>query len=107
MANIDELKAKVQEKAEIAAAKTVILAENASKKAKLMAQTTKLRSEILTEKEKRRKAELALGRMYYELFGQEPAEELDELCRTIRDANDEIDTKKALIDELKGEMKAD
>jgi hypothetical protein len=107
MANIDELKVKVQEKAEIAAARSVILAETAGKKAKSMAKIAKLKSEILTAKEERRKAEIALGRKYYELFGEAPAEELAEICATIGNANDQIDAKKALIDELKSRDKAE
>ena len=107
MANIDELKVKVQEKAEIAAARSVIFAEAAGKKAKNMAQIAKLKSEILTAKEQRRKAEIALGRKYFELFGEEPAEELGELCAVIRDAGDAVDAKKALIDELKSKDKAE
>ena len=61
----------------------------------------KLSAEIAGEKDKIKKAQLELGKKYYDICKENPAEPLKAECDIITYALDAIKTKKVMIEELK------
>ena len=65
-------------------------ASGAADKSKLLAEKAKIKSHISTENSNINKAYSELGKKYFELFGNEPAEDFAEIVNKINDANAHI-----------------
>lgn len=101
MANFDDIKKTVSEKAGVFAEKTGEFAKNAAEKAKVLAKIGKLNAEILAEKDSIRKSNIELGKIYYEYFKADPHEPMKSACAKIDASNAKIAAKKAEIEDLK------
>lgn len=101
MTNFDEFKQKAKDTAGTIADKSVEFYKIAEEKTKIIAKVTKLRTEIALEKNTIRKRYLEIGKKYYELFKDAPAEELNNACVEITAALERIETKKRQIDAVK------
>ncbi len=101
-----ELKKKATAAAEKLAEKSVELAKSTAEKTKQLSAIARLNAEIMSEKENIKKAQLQIGKTYYELFREQPAEELAEYCIKIDAANEAIAAKQEQIKRLKEELAA-
>jgi len=77
------------------------LLKKAGNKTVQLARIAKLSAEISSAKEDIRRAQLELGKMYYETFRDEPHPQLADNCVRIKKSMDSIHEKKQLIEELK------
>lgn len=77
------------------------LLKKAGNKTVQLTRIAKLSSEINTAKEDIRRAQLELGKIYYETFRDEPHPQLADNCVRIKKSIDSIQEKKQLIEELK------
>ena len=62
--------------------------------------------EIAVEKETLRKNYTALGKLFYELYGDDPCEGLEQAAADIKISIEKIDAKKAELEALKAEAEA-
>ena len=100
-ANFDGFKQKTGEAAEFVAAKSVQFAKFAAGKTKILAKSAKLNTEIMSEKDAVRRAQMELGKLYYETFKDEPHEPLAETCRRITNSLELIHAKREQLEALK------
>ena len=98
MANFEDVKQQVNEAAGFVVEKSKEYAKLAYEKAKVAGKIAKLSAEIAGEKDKIKKAQLELGKKYYDICKENPAEPLKAECDIITYALDAIKTK---IEELK------
>lgn len=101
MATFDEFKKYATEKAEEFAGKANIFAKQAADKAKCFARITKLKADILSEKEIMKKNYILLGKAYYEVHKDEPADGFSKVCEDITASQGIIDAKEQEIEALK------
>lgn len=81
--------------------KSAKLAGIVGDKAVELARVARLRAEINSEKEKIRKAQLEIGKVYYESCSKEPHPALKECCERIDASFEVINQKLQKIDDLK------
>lgn len=101
MSNFDEFKKVARDTAETIADKSVEFYKFAEEKTKIIAKITRLKTEIALEKNNIRKKYLEIGKKYYELYKDDPAEELKDFCVDITEATDRIELKKKQIEDIK------
>jgi len=80
---------------------TASLLKRAGDKTLQLARIAKLNAEINSAKEDIRKAQLELGKVYYETFRDEPHPQFAENCVRIKKSMDSIQEKKQIIEEFK------
>lgn len=102
--NFDQLKKKAAAAAELIAEKSIELAKATAEGAKNLSTIAKLNAEIMAEKENIRKAQMQIGKRYYELFKDNPAEELADFCISIDSSREAILEKQEQINSIKAEM---
>ncbi len=101
-----ELRKKASAAAEKIAEKSLELAKTTAEKTKQLSAIARLNAEVLAEKDNIKRAQLQIGKLYYELFRERPAEELADLCIKIDAANEAIAAKQEQIKQLKAELAA-
>ena len=104
--DFEEIKRKALETAEIIADKSVEVAKVVAEKAKILAAKAKIMAEIAAEKETLRKNYTALGKLFYETYGDNPCEGLEQAVADIKLSVEKIDEKKAELEALKEEAEA-
>jgi DNA-binding protein YbaB len=102
--NFDQLMKKAATAAEKIAEKSMEFAKATAEGAKNLSMVAKLNAEILGEKDNIRKAQMKIGKRYYELYKDNPAEELAEFCIKIDCAKETILEKQEQIKAIKAEM---
>ena len=105
MADFNEVKQKAGATAGYLAEKSVGFAKNTASRAKSLRQIVKHKASISSEKENMKKNFIQLGRKYYELFGAEPDERLQQLCELIAIDESKIKEHEASIAEIRVDMK--
>ncbi len=105
MADFNEVKQKAGATAGYIAEKSVGFAKNTASKAKQLRQIVKHKTSIGSEKENMKKNFIQLGRKYYELFGSEPDERLQQLCELIAIDESKIKDHEDSINAIRAEMK--
>lgn len=101
--DFNELRRKATEAASVLADKSLVLAKKAADKTKDVARITKLKTEIAAERESIRKNYMELGKMYYEKYKDDPADNMAQAVSEITVSLELIAAKQAEIDELKAE----
>ena len=101
MANLDDLKKKAKDALSTIADVSVEAYKVAEEKAKVVARRAKLNAEIAREKAIIRRRYAEIGRAYYDLHKDDPEEAFVLSCEDITSALDNIDAKKAEIEDLK------
>lgn len=104
MANRNDFTQKVAGAAEYIGDQSIRIAKLVSEKACLAAQITKLNFEICAQKETIRKTEQQLGKKYYELCRDNPADVMAQGCAEITSARKKIAAKKKKAAELKAAL---
>lgn len=101
MAKFDEIKGLVIDTLGEVAVKTRDIAGNVADKAKDVSRIAKLNFEISSEKETIKKAYIAIGKLYYETYRNNPDGFFVQLCDEIDMANESIKAKEDEIAKLK------
>lgn len=79
--------------------------KDVAKKTKELADVTKLNMQIGNEEDNIKSKYLEIGKLYYELFSSSPDEKFTELCSSIAESENKINTYKDQIQEIKGVKK--
>ena len=98
--DFDELKKKVAVTAGNVADKSVEVAKVVAEKTKILAIKAKLTAEIVAEKDTLRKAYRDLGKLYFDKFGADPADDLVQAVEAIKLSLEKISAKNAEIETL-------
>lgn len=106
MAKFEELKGLVIDTLGGVAVKTRDIAGNVADKAKDVSRIAKLNFEISSEKDTIKKAYIAIGKLYYETYRDNPDGFFVQLCDEIDMANESIKAKEDEIAKLKAEAEA-
>jgi N-acetylglutamate synthase/N-acetylornithine aminotransferase len=101
MADFNDIKRKIKETAGVIADVSVDLYKKAEEKSKTVAKSAKLQSEILTEKSNIKRLYIEIGKTYYETHRLFPEPELEQACAEITAAQERIEEKKAVLEDLK------
>ena len=107
MAGFDEFKQKALDAAEMIADKSAELYRAAEGKTKKMARAAKLNTEIAKERSNLKKQYAELGSLYYNLFGEAPAEQLVQLCAEIAASLDYINVRQEELAVLRNDPDAE
>lgn len=103
MAKFEDIKGAVIDALGGVAVKTRDIAGNVADKAKDVSRIAKLNFEISSEKETIKKAYIAIGKLYYETYRNNPDGFFVQLCDEIDMANESIKAKEEEIAKLKEE----
>lgn len=106
MTSFEDIKKIARETAEVIADRSAVFARTTADKAKIMAKITMISADMAGDKETLRKLYQELGRQYYALAERNPIEELEPTLASLKAANDRLDAKKAEVDSLKANLKA-
>jgi len=79
--------------------------KDVAKRTKELADITKLNMQINNEEDSIKSKYLEIGKLYYELHASDPSEEFTDLCASITDSENKINTIKAQIQAIKGVKK--
>ena len=99
--DFDEIKKKAAETAEVIADKSAEAAKVVAEKAKIFAAKAKLMAEIAGEKDDLRRGYQDLGKLYFEKYGDAPAEDLAQAVEAVKISAEKIESKTAELDALK------
>lgn len=106
MAKFEDIKGAVIDALGGVAVKTRDIAGNVADKAKDVSRIAKLNFEISSEKETIKKAYIAIGKLYYETYRDNPDGFFVQLCDEIDMANESIKAKEEEIAKLKAEAES-
>jgi len=79
--------------------------KDVAKRTKELADITKLNMQINNEEDNIKSKYLEIGKLYYELHSSDPSEEFTDLCASITDSENKINTIKTEIQAIKGVKK--
>lgn len=101
MANLEDIKKKLIETAEVIADVSVDLYKQAEEKTQVLAKTTKLRAENASDRTTLKKLYQALGKAYFETHRLFPEAELEQNCLEIATTLERIVERNELIELIK------
>ncbi|MBQ8975303.1 MAG: hypothetical protein IJ072_06240 [Oscillospiraceae bacterium] len=101
MINFDEIKQRAVDAVTVIADKAGEVYSKAEVKTKELAKTTQLNAEVVREKNNIKKLTAELGSLYYQLYKDNPADEMAQLCAEITASNENIAELQKRINEIK------